>query len=246
VVLESGLGNDGQIWSQVQPEVGSFTRACAYDRAGLGKSSAAPRPHTSREMAGELHALLGKAGIAAPYVLVGHSLGGLNARLFASEHPEEVAGMVLVDSATEEQDARLWSLIPEEAMREFRASLAEHPEGIDLDAFRASMADVHRSSRSLGDIPLVVLTHGKEQPAPPGGPPDLGARLERLWQEVQSELPRLSTNSAHFIARSSGHHIQKDAPRLTIAAIREVVRAARAHAKIDGSAMEALTGEEAP
>src|SRR3954471_23726028 len=61
VVLDAGLGNDGSTWSQVQPEVGRFTRACVYDRAGTGRSGAAPRPHTSRQMVEELHALLGRA-----------------------------------------------------------------------------------------------------------------------------------------------------------------------------------------
>ncbi|MDI1443377.1 alpha/beta fold hydrolase [Polyangium sp. 6x1] len=239
VVLDSGLGDDGGIWSEVQPELGRFTRACAYDRAGTGESSAAPRPHTSRQMVRELHTLLGRAGIAGPYVLVGHSLGGLNVRFFASEHPREVVGMVLVDATTEEQDTRFWSLIPEEDMRGFRTSLADHPEGLDFDAFLASMADVRNSKRSLGDMPLVVLTHGKEGP-PPGGSAELGAQMARVWREMQSELPRLSSNSVHFTAVDSGHYIHKDAPRLVVAAIQEVVRAVRTHARVEESTMHAL------
>lgn len=246
VVLDAGLGDDGGIWSEVEPGLARFTRVCSYDRAGTGSSGAAPRPHTSRQMVGELHALLGRAGVAAPYVLVGHSFGGLNVRLYASEHPPEVAGMVLVDATPEEQDARSWSLLPEELMRGFRASLSEHPEGLDFDAFRASMAEVRESKRSLGDLPLVVLSRGKEEPPPPGVSAGVGARMAEAWREMQSELPRLSSNSVHVTAENSGHYIHKEAPRLVVAAIREVVIAARKHAPIDGGPIAALAREPAP
>jgi len=246
VVLDAGLGDDGGVWSQVQPELGRFARACAYDRAGTGSSSAAPRPHTSRQMVRELHTLLGRAGIAGPYVLVGHSLGGLNVRFYASEHQGEVVGMVLIDATTEEQDARFWSLIPEEAMRGFRTSLTDHPEGLDFDAFRASMAEVRDSKRSLGDMPLVVLTHGREGPPPPGVSAGLSAQMARVWREMQSELPRLSSNSVHVTAENSGHYIHRDAPRLVVAAVQEVVRAVRTRARVDKSTMSALAHEGSP
>lgn len=246
VVLDAGLGDDGGVWSQVQPELGRFARVCAYDRAGTGSSSAAPRPHTSRQMVGELHALLGRAGIAGPYVLVGHSLGGLNVRLYASQHRGDVAGMVLIDATTEEQDTRYWSLIPEEAMRGFRTSLTSHPEGLDFDSFRASMAEVRDSKRSLGDMPLVVLSHGKEGPPPPGVSAGLGAQMARVWREMQSELPRLSSNSVHVTAENSGHYIHGEAPRLVVAAVREVLRAARTPARVDASTISPFAHEPAP
>src|SRR5215210_3669011 len=83
----------------VQPEVARSTRACAYDRTGAGYSTRNSKPHTSHEMASELDQLLVRAKIPGPYVLVAHSFGGLNVRLYASEHPEKVAGMVLVDAS---------------------------------------------------------------------------------------------------------------------------------------------------
>jgi|SRR5688572_252060 pimeloyl-ACP methyl ester carboxylesterase len=246
VVLDAGLGDNGGVWSGVQGELGRLTRTCAYDRAGTGSSSAAPRPHTSRQMVSELHTLLGRARIAGPYVLVGHSFGGLNVRLYASEHPGDVVGMVLIDATTEEQDARYWSLIPEETMRGFRTSLMNHPEGINFDAYRASMAEVRASKRSLGDMPLVVLTRGKDGPPPPGVSAELSAQMARVWLEMQSELPRLSSNSAHFIAGKSGHYIHKDAPRLVVAAVKEVVTAARTHARVDKSTISPLAREGSP
>ncbi|HJQ35422.1 MAG TPA: alpha/beta hydrolase [Pyrinomonadaceae bacterium] len=106
VILESGLGGGVLDWGSVQPEVARFARVCSYDRAGAGWSEAGPAPRDSRQVVRELHALLGTAGLRPPYVLVGHSLGGLHAQLFASQYPEEVAGVVLVDSTHEGQTAR--------------------------------------------------------------------------------------------------------------------------------------------
>ncbi len=105
VVLDAGLGQDAKTWAPVQPDIARFTRVCAYDRAGMGTSSPAARPHTNRQMADELNSLLSAAKIPGPFVLVGHSMGGVNVRLFASKHPENVSAMVLVDSMTGDQAA---------------------------------------------------------------------------------------------------------------------------------------------
>lgn len=113
VVFDTGAG----AWSiharPVQERVAreGDLRACAYDRAGLGWSEPAEGPRTSRRMATELHAVLERAGVEPPYVLVGHSLGGYNVRLVAEAHPDEVAGIVLAESAHEEQ----WERLPEAA-----------------------------------------------------------------------------------------------------------------------------------
>jgi pimeloyl-ACP methyl ester carboxylesterase len=103
VIMDAGVGEFGLSWSLVQPEVAKDLRACVYDRAGLGWSDPGPLPRTNRAMVAELHTLLERASIPTPYILVGASLGGLNARLYAHTHPDEVAGLVLVDAAHEEQ-----------------------------------------------------------------------------------------------------------------------------------------------
>ncbi|TRU53157.1 MAG: alpha/beta hydrolase [Microcystis aeruginosa Ma_QC_Ca_00000000_S207] len=113
VVMDYGIGGLSPVWSLVQPEVAKFTRVCSYDRAGYGWSESSPAPRTSQQMVEELHALLHEAGIEGPYVLVGHSLGGLNARLFASQYPEEVVGLVLVDAVPAEIYSRLATAWPE-------------------------------------------------------------------------------------------------------------------------------------
>src|SRR5215218_3659065 len=101
VVMDAGLGGGLLDWQTVQPKVATFARVCSYDRSGIGWSESGPTPRTSQRIVKELHALLSDAGEEGPYVLVGHSFGGANVQLYASEYPEEVAGMVLVDSAVD-------------------------------------------------------------------------------------------------------------------------------------------------
>lgn len=99
VIFDAALGGSSLSWALVQPAVGRLTRACAYDRAGFSWSEAGPLPRTAGRIAGELHALLRAADVAPPFVLVGHSFGGLVVRLFAQRHPELTAGLVLLDPA---------------------------------------------------------------------------------------------------------------------------------------------------
>ncbi len=107
VILDAGAGGTSLDWSFVQDELAKTTRVCTYDRAGFGWSEQGPTPRTSERIVEELHALLTNAEIEAPYVLVGHSFGGLNARLYAARYPDEVAGLVLVDSVHEDLYLRM-------------------------------------------------------------------------------------------------------------------------------------------
>jgi pimeloyl-ACP methyl ester carboxylesterase len=110
VVFDSGLSDWSFTWALVHPRIGRLTRACVYDRAGLGYSDASNLPGTSANMVDDLHRLLSAASVKPPYVLVGHSLGGLNVRLYADRYIDEVAGMVLVDPIHEDGMARIDAL----------------------------------------------------------------------------------------------------------------------------------------
>jgi len=107
VILDSGLGVPAIGWDFVQPEIAKFARVCSYDRAGYSWSTAGPMPRTSSEIAKELHALLTASGERGPYVLVAHSFGGFNVRVYTSKYPAEVAGLVFVDTSHEDQEKRM-------------------------------------------------------------------------------------------------------------------------------------------
>lgn len=104
VVLEAGLGLASLDWSLVQSELDPFTRVISYDRAGLGWSQESPYPRTSQVIVEELHTLLKNTNIPGPYILVGHSFGGINILLYALQYPDEVAGLIFVDSCHERQE----------------------------------------------------------------------------------------------------------------------------------------------
>jgi len=138
VVLDSGWGIPAIGWSRVQPDVARFTRVCSYDRAGYGWSAPGPKPRTSSEIARELHALLAAAGEKSPYILVGHSFGGYNIRMFNATFTNDVAGMVLVDASSEYADAEVSKRSPEFArfLKKQEASISRQmtlaPVRIDL------------------------------------------------------------------------------------------------------------------
>jgi len=106
VIFDSGAGSSGYDWAEIQPEIARLTQACWFDRAGYGWSDPGPYPRTSAATSRDLHALLQRAGVPPPYIMVGHSLGGLNARVYTGMYPADVAGLVLVDAAHEDEPRR--------------------------------------------------------------------------------------------------------------------------------------------
>lgn len=238
VVIDNGHGADGGSWGLVLGDFGRITRACVYDRPGTGFSSGpAPKRHSSRQMAHELQALLERAAIPGPYVLVAHSMGGINVRLFQAEHPDEVVGMVLVDVPTEAVDPTIGN---PEVMREH---MRDSVEGVDYDTMLASIDDLRASARSLGDMPLVVLSAQGKEPIPPEFKPEEESAQHRKVLAGHEMVTHLSTNSAHVIADHSGHFIQIDDPRLVVASLKQVVEAVRTHGRVDAKALEPFLHE---
>jgi len=243
VVIDAGLGLGGAAWLDVQRAVAETTRTCVYDRAGIGYSSRpAELPHTNDTMARELHELLLRAGLVGPFVLVGHSMGGVNVRLYADQHPTEVAGMVLVDAMNSEQVERYWSLMPKTALDEFHEGLSHVSEGTTYETLASGLAKMQAESRSIGDLPLVVLTRGKEDGFP-GITAEHAATMLRAWHDMQQELLHLSRNAVQVVAVNSHHNMQWDAPHLVAASIRETVRAVRAHGRVSTDTLAPLATE---
>jgi pimeloyl-ACP methyl ester carboxylesterase len=240
VILEAGAGGGASAWTQVQPEIATFARVCSYDRANIpgGASDPAQKPRTAGDVVADLHAALAASGVPAPFVLVGHSDGGLFVRLYASRYPDEVAGLVLVDAVSEDleqaQAALLEELLTPEQLSQYQAALEQQAnapfvaraddEQVDMAASSAELRAA-RSDSPLRPMPLFVLTHGVPPPLAPEEPPALARDKERIWQQLQDELALLVPNAKHLVVRDSGHIIQQEQPEVVIAAIRRVVEA---------------------
>jgi pimeloyl-ACP methyl ester carboxylesterase len=187
---------------------------CAYDRAGLGKSDVSPVPRTSEGIVEELQALLVNARVGGPYVLVGHSFGGLNMRLYADRYPDYVSGLVLVDATPEDfpgQDAALLSASEAEKMRTVRG-LAPAAFLAELDGMAVSAAAVRAAKPT--NAPVIVLTSGLT---------GAGPALRALWTTLQKRMASSFPNGRQIVVEDSGHYIQFDRPEYVVDAIREVV-----------------------
>ena len=252
VILEAANGGMSAHWVRVQREVARAARVCAYDRGGLGWRERGPTPRDARQISSELHTLLGEADIEGPYVLVGHSYGGLYVRMYAARYPDEVAGVVLVDSSHPEQFTR-------------------SPEGRSMYEQARRLTAIAALSSRLGLIRLFDVF-----PAPPGLParqraqvevhlsstPHLGATAHEFsatprtsaqvramqnlgdeplavvsageqspgWLDLQEELADLSSNGVHRIVEGATHQSLLDErhdAQATSAAIVDVVEVVR-------------------
>jgi pimeloyl-ACP methyl ester carboxylesterase len=253
VILEAANLGMSAHWVRVQQQLAQTTRVCAYDRAGLGWSEPGPEPRDAKQVSSELHTLLeGAASTERPYVLVGHSYGGLYARMYAARYSEEVAGVVLVDSshpeqftrspegrAMYEQTNRLGAVLPfltRLGVIRLTNFYPAHPDlpsqqRAQIEAFNSSTQQVSttaqefratletsaqvRSTQSLGDKPLAVISAGEQSPG---------------WLEMQDELAALSSNSIHRVVEGATHesllYDKRDA-QVTSVAIDQVVEAVR-------------------
>jgi pimeloyl-ACP methyl ester carboxylesterase len=253
VVLVGGLRASAEDWSvadksapAVFPEVGKFTRVCAYDRPGTpvgekpSRSDPVPQPTTVKDAVADLHTLLSVAGEKGPYVLVGHSYGGLVVKLYASTYPKEVSGLVLVDALSEGlQDAETpaqWTIQRKLIEGDVRESLVLYPalERIDTDRSFEQL----RAAPPPRSILLVVLSAdrpwGPQIPSmiaagklPKDVPPDFGYVTDAAQKKAQDRLAKLVPNAKHITNTNSSHEIHKEQPQLVIDAVRQVVKAVR-------------------
>jgi pimeloyl-ACP methyl ester carboxylesterase len=212
VVIESGWGESSATWGWVQPEVAKITRVCTYDRAGMGWSEPSPYPRTARQFAKELHTLLAKVNEPGPYVLVAHSLGGYTVRVYAYDYPDEVSGLVRLLAGPL---GAIQNLPPAEKQAYYASAVTPLyaqtfvDEGRGMSEGGAQARDV----TTLGALPVIVLSRGKDQDA--------------KHTTEQTALLQLSTDSQQFFAENSGHNIMIDQPEAAIAAIIKMVEQVR-------------------
>jgi pimeloyl-ACP methyl ester carboxylesterase len=172
--------------------------------------------------------LLARARVEPPYVLVGHSYGGVLARVFAHLYPSETAGLVLIDTLGRDGRRRQLAIWPRSQAPEIRRGLATAVmDGVDLAAGEAIASRI----TSLGGLPLAVITAGRHDNFP-RTPARLHRALERLWDGMQDELAALSENSVHVVALASNHDIPTGQPSIIVRTVQAVVGAARNHARL--------------
>lgn len=228
VVFMAGWGVDSSGWLDVFDRTSRVTRACTYDRYGIGFTSSygamRRRARDAHDQVREFEQLLRNAEIAKPYVLVGHSWGGALARLYAGTH-DDVKAVVLVDASSPGQDAAIVAVLPpkkpgeppllQELRKPVDAALAS-PEYLDWEKSLDETGEVE----TLEDRPVIVVTAGKTF----AGFEDA---VFPVWIRLQKRLASLSSRSVHVLAPTSGHFVQVDAPDLVLAAVRAAVEAAR-------------------
>lgn len=210
IVFDSGYGVPTRRWNSIKTEVASFSKLLIYDRAGLGRSSLDSRPRHSLQHVENLRNLLQKKEVKPPYMLVGHSFGGLNVRLYASMYPEEIAGLILLDSCHEDQN----KLMAEELSSDMQADYYGQfgAEGT-LAEFEQSLEQV-RKYKTLGDMPLTVVTGGNQ--------PDHTEESWGHWMDFQKGLAALSTKSRHVVLADAGHSVHIDNPEAVVQEIRKM------------------------
>jgi pimeloyl-ACP methyl ester carboxylesterase len=250
VVIEQGAGSPSILWWPIQDHVASFARVCTYDRAGYQWSDPAPRVRSMQDRVNDLSAVLGH--LPGPYVLVAHSFGGPLIRLYAQAHPEQVAGMVLVDTPEE-------SVIFRPAYRSYGAKMGwaargieiaarfgvvrfalrwmtEIPSGLNAESFAALKAAIAKPDffRAMSDDPS-ALDRGPQDFGHTFGDkplvvirhgqafPGPAAVLEDGWEDGQKRLAAMSTRGELIVAEKSNHMIQSDEPDVVISAIGRVV-----------------------
>jgi pimeloyl-ACP methyl ester carboxylesterase len=233
VVLDAGSGGFSAQWVRVQREVSGTTRVCSYDRAGMGWSEMGPEPRDAKQISSELHTLLKGANIEGPYVLVGHSFGGLYVRTYAARYPDEVAGVVLVDSSSPKQVSH--QPVTRDSNEPQKQSFAVVPRlarlGVSLAARLGVVRLLSKLAPASPDLPpqqraqidaltpstRQVTTYALELLAPTqtlrlgslGNKPlavvTAPKQAEPGWLKLQDDLATLSSNSIHRVVKGATH-----------------------------------------
>jgi pimeloyl-ACP methyl ester carboxylesterase len=226
VVMISGLNDNLSVWTKVQDAIALNTRVISYDRGGVGWSDLGPNPRTGGQLALELHFLLEAIGVEGPYILVGHSFGGLYARLFANAYPTDVYGIVLIDTVHEDRENRQALILDPSSIKTLQTGerlLTEviGPPG-SLGEFqnRVNTFQEIRAKRRLQNIPLVFLSRDKDEFSSLQRGSTEAYQLEFELDEAQASLV---PNGELRIVTGASHVVQKDNPQAVIDAINDVM-----------------------
>ncbi|MCB1746212.1 MAG: alpha/beta hydrolase [Gammaproteobacteria bacterium] len=240
VVVDAGLGGSALEWAPVQDAIAAFARVCTYDRAGYGWSDPGPAPRTAQRAVDELRALLAGVGERPPFLLLGHSLGGFDARLMAATYPGEVCGLVLVESShpaalprindgphaarnaidQSRFDAPAHARPPHLAVAQFLNSRrkAVFAQMDELAHFADSAGQV-RAAGTLPDVPLIVIARDSATGSDPV--------REQHWRELQRTLAALAPRGRLEVARGAGHNVHLERPGVIVDAVRDMVGSLR-------------------
>ncbi|AEF02817.1 alpha/beta hydrolase fold-domain containing protein [Alteromonas naphthalenivorans] len=244
VIFDSGMGDDLSVWNKVANKVSKFSRVITYDRAGLGWSEESPKKRDSKAIIEELHSILEQKNLTGPIVLVGHSFGGVNMQLYALTYPEDIAALVLVDSAHEDQINRmprtglfqkyvlkfgmlaapfglprlyLSNTSPEERAKK---STTKH-QYTSLDEasyFPQSLNQLDTLNPNYGGLPLVVIARNQ-----PSSEIQNKNTKHYIWAGLQESLASRSTDSTLIFTGERQHSIHKVQPEIVIEAIQTLV-----------------------
>ena len=245
VILEAGLPASSLTWMSVFSEIAELTRVCAYDRPGYGWSQPTTSPRTAETIVQELRVLLQSTDTQPPYILVGHSFGGLLMQLYATRFPNDFTGMVLVDSSHPDQAHRtldlqeidtisfaMKTLGPIGIVRLLFPVPAGNPESRDVSV-REQERELLMTSRTLRTAAREMsglresLRQVTDSTVDLGSKPLVvlseGRRRAESWQALQEDLSRMSTNSEWQVVDGAGHFVQHDQPDVVVGAVRRVI-----------------------
>jgi len=228
VVLVSGFQAPQEYWNPIVPGIAAVTSVVTYDRAGYGRSERGTLPVHGRQAAADLHVLLEKLRVPKPYLLVGHSYGGRIVRLFASDHPEDVAGIILEEASHEDlPEAQIAALTGKDRdtlaamVAPYRTKPASPRTETD---YMAETAEQLHESRPLPRVPLVVITSASRGSGlPPVFSPESQARLDEVGLAMQKKLVALVPGAQHITVEGAGHNVHVDKPEAVLAPILAMV-----------------------
>ncbi|ALQ68141.1 alpha/beta hydrolase [Bacillus sp. SH7-1] len=212
IIMEAGYGDYSNAWDHIAEELTEFGTVLTYDRAGLGKSGVSSKRRISSEMIKDLRSCLEQLQLKPPYIFVGHSFGGINARLFATFYSEDMLGIILVDSTPENYKKDFLPIMSPEFQEAYYKQFVHESS---YEEFMFSLGEADKHCQSMRNIPLVVLAAGKKA--------YYSQEAQMKWLQLQDELLRLSSNHTFVIAEQSGHYIQKDEPQYIIDAVKWII-----------------------